>query len=173
MRLNSEGGQDMEQMVRCANCGTPNPGGQQFCGKCGAKLVAEAQPQQKIKCPNCGFMNLPGQQFCGSCGARLVAVVHQAPSVPAQQAAPSQPVATMPAQEMTTVPAPQPPAKAVKSVMPRLKNEVSPTWGLAWGLWWRMLLLSLIIMLLIYGIYVVVMVLGGANISVPGLTPTA
>ena len=173
MRLNSEGGQDMEQMVRCANCGTPNPVGQQFCGKCGAKLVAEAQSQQKIKCPNCGFMNLPGQQFCGSCGARLVAVVHQAPSVPAQQAAPSQPVATMPAQEMTTVPAPQLPAKAVKPIIQRQHVDLRPTWGLAWGLLWRMLLLGLLIVGVIYAIFVIAMIALGFQYTIPSLTPQA
>jgi Double zinc ribbon len=160
----------MEQMVRCANCGTPNQPGQQFCGKCGAKLATEIQqPQQKIKCPNCGFMNLPGQQFCGSCGARLVAVVHQAPTVPS----PSQQGATMSAQEMTTIPAPQPPAKAVKPIIQRQHVDVRPTWGLAWGLWWRMLLLGLLIGGVIYAIVVIVMIALGFQYSVPGLTPQA
>ena len=164
----------MEQMVKCANCGTPNPPGQQFCGKCGAKLVTETQPQQKIKCPNCGFMNLPGQQFCGSCGARLVAVVHQAPSVSAQPASAAvQQVATMPAQEMTTVPAPQAPAKMMKPVIQRQQVDAKPTWGLAWGLWWRMLLLSALIIGVIYGVYVILMVLRGAGVTLPMITPSA
>jgi NMD protein affecting ribosome stability and mRNA decay len=157
----------MEQMVKCANCGTPNPPGQQFCGKCGAKLVSEAQPQ-RIKCPNCGFMNIPGQQFCGSCGARLVAVVHQAPAVPSQQtpsavqqvsAAPTQQVSTVPAQEVTTVPAPQAPARVVRPAVPRQQVDAKPTWGLAWGLWWRMLVLSLLIFGVIYALFAIVMVL--------------
>ena len=164
----------MEQMVRCANCGTPNPPGQQFCGKCGAKLATETQqPQQKIKCPNCGFMNLPGQQFCGSCGARLVAVVHQAPTVPTQPATSSPQMATIPAQEMMTVPAPQPPAKAVKPIIPRQVVEARPTWGLAWGLWWRMLLLGLLIGGVIYAIIVIVMIALGFQYTVPSLTPSA
>ena len=149
----------MEQMVRCANCGTATPAGQQFCGKCGAKLVTEVQQQQKIKCPNCGFMNLPGQQFCGSCGARLVAVVHQTAAAPAATAALAQQTSNMPAPETTTVPNPQAPAKVVKPAVPRLRNEVSPTWGLAWGLWWRMLILSLLIGGVIYAIIAIVMIL--------------
>lgn len=171
MRLNSEGGQDMEQTVRCANCGTPNSTGQQFCGKCGAKLVITEGQQQKIKCPNCGFMNLPGQQFCGSCGARLVAVVHQAPTVPAQpaSAAPAQQTSTVPPQEVTTGPAPQPPAKVVKPVVSRPQVEVKPTWGLAWGLWWRLLILGILIGGIIYAIFAVVMVLA-FNYKLPFLS---
>src|SRR4030042_994258 len=124
----------MEQMVRCGNGGKANPPGQQFCGKCGAKLVTEGQ-QQRIKCPNCGFMNLPGQQFCGSCGARLVAVVHQTSTTPAQPGPPAtaQQISAMPTQEVPAVPAPQAPAKAVKPVVPRQQVEAKPTWGLAWG----------------------------------------
>jgi NMD protein affecting ribosome stability and mRNA decay len=142
----------MEQMVKCANCGTSNPPGQQFCGKCGAKLATEAQ-SQKIKCPNCGFMNIPGQQFCGSCGARLVSVVHQAPAVSTQQ------VSSMPAQEVTTVPPPQMPARVTKPAVPLQQVDTKPTWGLAWGLWWRMLVLSILIFGVIYAVFAIVMVL--------------
>jgi len=148
----------MEQMVRCANCGTANPAGQQFCGKCGAKLATEVQ-QQKVKCPNCGFMNLPGQQFCGSCGARLVAVVHQPTTTPAQPAstAPAQQISTTPTQEVPAVPTQQVPPKAVKPAFPR--QQVKATWGLAWGLWWRLLLLSILIGGFLYAIYAIVMIL--------------
>jgi len=149
----------MEQMVRCANCGTANPAGQQFCGKCGAKLVTEVQ-QQKVKCPNCGFMNVPGQQFCGSCGARLVAVVHQVPTAPLQQA-------TAPTPETPAVPVQQAPAKAAKPVVPRQQVEVKPTMGLAWGLWWRMIALTILIGGILYAIIIIVMVLNGFQYKIP------
>ncbi|MBM4446719.1 MAG: zinc ribbon domain-containing protein [Chloroflexi bacterium] len=126
----------MEQMVRCSNCGMENPAGQQFCGKCGAKLVTEVQ-QQKIKCPKCGFQNLAGQQFCGSCGASLAATVQQVPTAPTQGA----------------------PTKVASSAAYRQGVEVKPTWGLAWGLWWRMLVLGLLIGGIIYLIIAIVMVL--------------
>jgi predicted RNA-binding Zn-ribbon protein involved in translation (DUF1610 family) len=153
----------MEQMVKCANCGTSNPPGQQFCGKCGAKLATENQ-SQKIKCPNCGFMNIPGQQFCGSCGARLVSVVHQAPAASTQQ------VSTVPAQEAPAVPPPQLPARAVKPPVLNQHTEVKPTWGLAWGLWWRMLALSILIFGVIYAVVIIVMVLA-FNYQIPNIIP--
>ena len=50
-------------MTTCSNCGAGNPGGQKFCGDCGARLVAV--------CASCGTPNPPGQKFCGECGAPL------------------------------------------------------------------------------------------------------
>lgn len=120
----------MQQMVKCPNCGMENPAGQQFCGKCGAKLVTEVPQQPKIKCPSCGLQNLAGQQFCGNCGARLVAMAQEVP------------------------------ARVVSPVVERQQVKVKPTWGLAWGLWWRMVVLGLLIGGLIYLIVFVVMVLG-------------
>jgi len=150
----------MEQMVRCSNCGTANPPGQQFCGKCGAKLATEVQ-QQKIKCPNCGFQNLPGQQFCGSCGAKLIAVAQPASTVPTQQVStvPTQQVSNITTHEAPTVPAQKVPTKVVKPVVPDQQVDVKPTWGLAWGLWWRMVVLGLLIGGIVYFAVVVVMVL--------------
>ncbi|MBM3142007.1 MAG: zinc-ribbon domain-containing protein [Chloroflexi bacterium] len=121
----------MQQMVKCPNCGMENPAGQQFCGKCGAKLVTEVPQQPKIKCPNCGLQNLAGQQFCGNCGAKL-----------------------------TGIAPPAAPSTVVSPVVERQQVEVKPTWGLAWGLWWRMVLLGLLIGGIIYLIVFVVMVLG-------------
>jgi len=121
----------MQQMVKCPNCGMENPAGQQFCGKCGAKLVIEVPQQPKIKCPNCGLQNLAGQQFCGNCGAKLTGMAP--PAVP---------------------------STVVSPVALRQQVEVKPTWGLAWGLWWRMVLLGLLIGGIIYLIVFVVMVLG-------------
>jgi DNA-directed RNA polymerase subunit RPC12/RpoP len=128
----------MQQMVKCPNCGMENPAGQQFCGKCGAKLVTEVPQQPKIKCPNCGLQNLAGQQFCGNCGARLVAMAQEVPTAPTQEV----------------------PAKVMSPVALRQQVEVKPTWGLSWGLWWRMVLLGLLIGGIIYLIVFVVMVLG-------------
>jgi ribosomal protein S27AE len=121
----------MQQMVKCPNCGMENTAGQQFCGKCGAKLVTEVPQQPKIKCPNCGLQNLAGQQFCGNCGAKLTGMAP--PAVPPM---------------------------VVSPVVERQQVEVKPTWGLAWGLWWRMVLLGLLIGGIIYLIVFVVMVLG-------------
>jgi len=74
---------------------------------------------------------------------------------------------------MTTVPAPQPPAKAVKPIIQRQQVDVRPTWGLAWGLWWRMFLLGLLIGGVLYAIAIIVMLTLGFHLSVPGLTPSA
>ena len=128
----------MEQMVKCPNCGVENAAGQQFCGKCGAKLATVVPQQPKIKCPNCGLQNLAGQQFCGNCGTKLVAMAQQAPTAMTQEI----------------------PATIVSPVTPRQQFDVKPTWGLAWGLWWRMVLLGLLIGGIIYLIVVIVMVLG-------------
>jgi DNA-directed RNA polymerase subunit RPC12/RpoP len=147
MRLNlGKEVSDMQQMVRCPNCGVESPAGQQFCGKCGAKLVTEVPQQTKIKCPNCGSHNLDEQQFCGNCGARLVAMAQEAPTTSIQQA--------------PTTPTNEVPARVVSPAALSQQVEAKPTWGLAWGLWWRMLLLGLLIGGLIYLIVVIVMVLG-------------
>jgi len=134
--------------------------------------------EQMVKCANCGTPNPPGQQFCGSCGARLVSVVHQAPAVPSQQtpsavqqapAASNQQVSTMPAQEVTTVPPLQVPARATKPAIPRQEVDTKPTWGLAWGLWWKMVVLSILIFGVIYAVVVMVMVLA-FNYQLPFLS---
>ncbi len=141
----------MEQMVKCPNCGTENPAGQPFCGKCGAKLIAEVQ--QKVNCPKCGFQNIAGQQFCGSCGAALVATAQQAPAAQAQQAS------AAPVQQVQAAPPKELPAKTASPATYHRQVEVKPTWGLAWGLWWRMFLLGLLIGGICYLIYTIVMVL--------------
>jgi class 3 adenylate cyclase/tetratricopeptide (TPR) repeat protein len=47
----------------CPNCGTENPEGKKFCGKCGSALA--------MSCPACGSPNPPDNSFCGDCGATL------------------------------------------------------------------------------------------------------
>jgi len=66
----------MQQTLVCSSCGRQNPGGQQFCGACGARLFSAAQqqpyrPQQMYSCPRCGQTAAPGLKFCGSCGTPL------------------------------------------------------------------------------------------------------
>ncbi|HIE17177.1 MAG TPA: zinc ribbon domain-containing protein [Dehalococcoidia bacterium] len=124
----------MEQTVKCRNCGSENRAGQQFCGACGSKLAAEAEPAQ-VSCPSCGAQNLAGQQFCGTCGSKLAVQARQIASDAAQQ----------------------PTARIVGTAAPRQPIEVKPTWGLAWGLWWRMLLLGLLVGGALYLIVLVVM----------------
>ncbi|MDT4946138.1 MAG: hypothetical protein QOH14_2871 [Pseudonocardiales bacterium] len=56
----------------CPSCGTENPAGHRFCGRCGAGL-------QK-SCPACGTPAIEGFQFCGRCGKSLEAPPATAPS---------------------------------------------------------------------------------------------
>src|ERR1017187_9746230 len=64
--------------MRCAKCGSENPGGKRFCGDCGAALAN--------RCPQCGADNPPPKKFCGDCGSPLVAA--SLPStIPLQSAA--------------------------------------------------------------------------------------
>jgi class 3 adenylate cyclase/tetratricopeptide (TPR) repeat protein len=53
-------------LVSCTACGEENPGGNRFCGSCGAPL--------EHRCPACRHANPPGHRFCGGCGAALEAV---------------------------------------------------------------------------------------------------
>ncbi|MBN1582714.1 MAG: zinc ribbon domain-containing protein [Anaerolineae bacterium] len=48
--------------MRCSNCASEIPAGEQFCPQCGVP-VGEIQ-----KCPHCGATLLPGERFCGECG---------------------------------------------------------------------------------------------------------
>jgi class 3 adenylate cyclase len=47
----------------CPSCGTENPDGKKFCGKCGTPLA--------LSCEVCGSPNPPDNRFCGDCGASL------------------------------------------------------------------------------------------------------
>ncbi|MGH9063925.1 MAG: double zinc ribbon domain-containing protein, partial [Acidimicrobiales bacterium] len=51
--------------MRCQACGADNPGGQRFCGQCGAGLA--------LACPSCGAPAPASHRFCGECGAALAA----------------------------------------------------------------------------------------------------
>jgi hypothetical protein len=53
--------------MRCPSCGSDNPEGMNFCGRCGTKL---SNP-----CPQCSFENPAGFQFCGKCGTSLTTEV--------------------------------------------------------------------------------------------------
>jgi len=52
----------MQQTFACPKCGAQNAVGQQFCGACGERLIAN--------CPRCGASVTAGYRFCGSCGAQ-------------------------------------------------------------------------------------------------------
>ncbi|HSB42508.1 MAG TPA: adenylate/guanylate cyclase domain-containing protein [Methylomirabilota bacterium] len=65
--------------MTCPGCGQANPPAAQFCGGCGAHLVA--------LCPGCRASNPPGNRFCHQCGAAL------APQPPREPAAPREPFA--------------------------------------------------------------------------------
>ncbi len=64
----------------CSACGTENPAGRKFCGRCGATLA-------KV-CPSCGSSNEPGFEFCGECGSALGGAVTPAAHAVAAPAAP-------------------------------------------------------------------------------------
>ncbi len=153
----------MEQMVKCPICGVENFAGQQFCGKCGAKLATVVAQQPKIKCPNCGTQNAVGQPFCGNCGTKLVATATQQVAVrPAQQAPAvvTQQVPSAPAQQVPAVVPQETPARVARPAAPEQRVTTKPTWGLAWGLWWRWLILTVLIGAVVYLLIVIVMVLG-------------
>src|ERR1700722_11954212 len=51
-------------MAACGSCGSENPDGFRFCGRCGSNLTV-------VACPSCGQVDGQGQAFCGQCGATL------------------------------------------------------------------------------------------------------
>ena len=51
-------------MMRCPGCGSENPEGIKFCGKCATPLPR--------RCPQCGFENPAGFEFCGQCATSLL-----------------------------------------------------------------------------------------------------
>ena len=55
----------------CPKCDATNPATATFCGKCGAKLVADAA--KGAACLKCGQANQAGAKFCEKCGAKLAA----------------------------------------------------------------------------------------------------
>ena len=85
--------------MKCSRCSHDNPAGQNFCGKCGARLA--------LICPGCGELQPGHHRYCGDCGASLTAVI-----VPPRIAAPE---ADTPRRLAVKVAAtrPDPPVKAV------------------------------------------------------------
>src|SRR2546430_11252521 len=66
--------------MQCCSCGTENPSGRKYCGKCGSSLATV--------CPSCGAPNDAQFDFCGECGSPLsgsasTAAVFKAASPPA------------------------------------------------------------------------------------------
>jgi hypothetical protein len=137
--------------IKCPHCGSQNIAGQQFCGACGARLVAVAQ--EVLTAPTKETPPAPVQEAPPP-------QAQQVPPAPAQQAPPAPPKYVPPATPQ------QAPNRGASPAAFRQQVEVKPTWGLAWGLWWRMVLLGLLIGGLIWLIVAVVMVLGfGASFS--------
>ncbi len=75
--------------VACPRCGSPNPAGFRFCGRCGEAL--------ERACPACGTRNPPGFRFCGACGSALDG---DAPS--SQGASAAEPVAVVEERKVVT-----------------------------------------------------------------------
>ena len=67
--------------MTCSGCGQANPPAAQFCGGCGARLIAA--------CPACRAPNPPGNRFCHQCGAALASPPAPGPVARDQFAAPS------------------------------------------------------------------------------------
>lgn len=68
---------NMQQISRCPNCGSPTVPGQRFCGGCGTQL--------STVCPYCGTAVNPGFRFCPNCGAAVGGGMPQQPSGMPQQ----------------------------------------------------------------------------------------
>src|SRR5208282_6510448 len=68
----------------CESCGSDNPEGRSFCGKCGVQLG--------VACDGCGAFNGLDQHFCGGCGKSLHGRTAAA-TIPAAGVAPAQPAA--------------------------------------------------------------------------------
>ena len=67
--------------MRCATCGTENPGGSRFCLECGSPLATA--------CPTCGNALPPGAKFCNACGTRLVDAVEDGAPPSAEPSGPA------------------------------------------------------------------------------------
>src|SRR2546426_951098 len=61
--------------MKCASCGTENPGEARFCMSCASPLART--------CPSCGSSSPPGARFCVKCAGSLDAIVATAPDLPA------------------------------------------------------------------------------------------
>ncbi|MGQ9588558.1 MAG: zinc ribbon domain-containing protein [Thermoplasmata archaeon] len=60
--------------MRCLVCGTHNPDGKRYCGRCGNDMSAKMVPGPVVsapRCPVCGTYNPEGKKFCGQCGGEL------------------------------------------------------------------------------------------------------
>ncbi len=62
--------------IRCTRCGTDQPAGTKFCGRCGASLGGAAiawNPPRPVEslCPGCNATYPAGTKFCGRCGRTL------------------------------------------------------------------------------------------------------
>ena len=174
----------MEQKVNCPSCGWENNAGQQFCGRCGVKLGAEAQPE-RVVCPSCGSENDVGKQFCGACGGNLAGEApQQSVACPGcglenpagqqfcgacgtQLAGEREPQVVSERQPEVVSERRQNVVRVVEPVASPGQTQIRPTWGLAWGLYWRMALLSLLIGGTSYLIFAIVLLALGFQLGAP------
>jgi hypothetical protein len=64
-------------MSFCSSCGFKIPGGMQFCGKCGARIL----PAKKENvCMECGSPMEEGMLFCGKCGTKVSGSAQPSPA---------------------------------------------------------------------------------------------
>lgn len=120
--------------IRCASCGTPNPGTAEKCTRCGAPMGAKpAKPARPattaahIVCPKCRQPLPVGSKFCGYCGSPLPAGAaakkadpHSAPTAAGIKApTPAVPPSAIP-------PKPQPTAAAKPAAPPAAPPRPAP-----------------------------------------------
>jgi DNA-directed RNA polymerase subunit RPC12/RpoP len=63
----------MQQQYICPSCGSPSSPQQEFCGRCGNRLVQSQiqqlpTSQQLYSCPTCNNQVRYGERFCAGCG---------------------------------------------------------------------------------------------------------
>jgi circadian clock protein KaiC len=92
--------------MKCPKCQAESPEGDQFCRKCGTKLMQT--------CLNCGASNSPQYIFCGNCGHRLAPPLAPVPTAkPTEPAPPAETPKPIPTEEISEpIPTEKPTASA-------------------------------------------------------------
>jgi predicted nucleic acid-binding Zn ribbon protein len=64
--------QEIDNFIKCQNCGAINVENARFCAECGKILpINESQLVKSSKCPVCGNKNQKDSKFCSECGNDL------------------------------------------------------------------------------------------------------